>query len=89
MDREERLAYQRGYAAGVRNRWPEHKPPCPPDSICRELLSAAQNLRDQADGLVATFSDGDVPELSHAIDRMDEVLASIGRWVRENEEEQP
>lgn len=81
----ERLAYARGYNAGVRGRWPEHRPPAPPHPLVRNVLAAAQGLRDEIDSLFATLCEDD--EFNVRIDphiaAFDESMVAIDRWLRE------
>lgn len=78
MNRDEKLAYARGYQAGIRGKWPMHLPSIPmADSVVRALLVAGSNLRQQADGLLATFDKGDCPELDAAIDEFDDAVKAF------------
>ena len=87
MTREESNAYARGYGAGVRGKWPLHKiiPPVN-DSSVRAVLIAGVNLRSQSDALLATFTEGDCPELAAAIDEFDEAVVAFNKELAKVEE---
>lgn len=80
----ERRAYGRGYNAGSRHAWPQHRPPVPPDEMISELLRAAQQLRDAADTFLATLLPDDemVDKLGPGIDAVDVILDRMAAWVR-------
>lgn len=82
MTRGEKSAYQRGYAAGIRGRWPEHKPPLPPNEIIADLLLALREIRDHLDGELATIDD---PEWEAAfgpiIERADTAAQLVTEWL--------
>ena len=82
---EHMRGYSRGYVAGAK--WPDHRPPCPPDAIVGLLHCALRNLRDVADGLVSTISDDDewAELLNPRIDTADAALEALGRWVKTGE----
>ena len=86
MTPEERRAYARGYHAGSRSAWPEHRPPRPPDELCAELIDAMRRLRDCADGWLAMFCAEDDDqmhsEIAEGIDHADVVLAKVSEWLR-------
>lgn len=79
--------YSRGYNAGISNRWPEYKPPTPPDEIVAELIHVSRILRDRYDYLCATFSEEDqaVREISPAIEEFDALMVKISKWLRANQ----
>lgn len=81
------LIYAKGYAAGQRRSWPEHKPPRPPDAIVSELQEALQQLRDDIDGELAKFDEDDELNivLSPSIERADEALRSVTKWLLDSE----
>ena len=83
MNREELLAYQRGYATGRRGSWPAHRPPSPPEDLSKELFEAARNLRDRADNVCSVLSDDDefVGQLAPGIDAIDEILGRTTDWL--------
>ena len=83
--KEEKRAYARGYSAG--HRWPEHRPPMPPDGLYRELQESAQSLRDAVHYYCSTFPDDDPiqVDVSPKIDRIDDALEKIGEWLLEKE----
>lgn len=83
---EQNRWYARGYAAGSRNRWPDHLPPMPPDEVTRAIMVAARALCDKADGLQATFAeDDDVFEpLRTAIEDFNESMAMVTDWIRKD-----
>jgi hypothetical protein len=86
MNDDERRAYARGYNAAKSNRWPEHKPPAPPEPIIRKLLDALCGLRDAADAICATLDGNDefVVRLGPWVDSADEATTSVTWWLREN-----
>ena len=81
----ERAAYARG--VNSRDRWPAHKPPMPPEGVLRDLLKAAQELRDAADTLCATFDPQDevVQRLSPGIDAVDWAMNVLTDWLRDKD----
>lgn len=83
MTREEKMAYRRGFFHGSRKAWPEHKPPCPPKPVVRELMEAAVFLRDKADAACATLGQDDdfVTEFGPGIDRLDKAMEKITEWL--------
>lgn len=88
MTREERLAYQRGYAAGIKGKWPSHKPPYPPTKIIGELLRAIREIRDQLDAELAAISDEEwESKFGPLIDRADEAGEMVTNWLTGSEEE--
>lgn len=76
------LGYSRGYNTGAK--WPDHKPPRPPDEHIAKLMEAATNLRNRADCYLATIDEDDElqSKLGDGIDAVDEVLADIGAWLK-------
>lgn len=78
-----RKGYSKGYNTGTRN-WPEHKPPFPPEPVVRELMEALRELRDHADSSLAQFDENDefVRSFDVPIERADEAMASVTRWLR-------
>ena len=80
----ERRAYYRGYAAGSRGRWPDHRPPLPPHDLIRRLMQAAQQLRDDCAAGCATFDPDDefTRLLAPSIDAMDEAMAAVTEWLK-------
>ena len=82
--REEQLAYQRGYSAGCKGVWPEHKPPLPPDSLIRKIIEAMQKLRDCADSVCATLSEDDefCVQFDPGIQAVDEAMIEVGKWLK-------
>ena len=77
-------AYGKGYTAGSNRRWPEHKPPYPPQAEVRALMEAVHKLRDCADHLCATIDPEDdwYKELSPGIDEVDAALVKISEWLK-------
>jgi len=82
----ERRAYQRGYARN--HRWPEHRPPTPPDPLVRDLMEAATFLRDTVDNFCALLEPEDewVEKLGPGIDRLDEAMTRLGLWLVEKDD---
>lgn len=83
MTHNERRLYGRGYNAGVNGRWPEHRPPRPPDENVAAILKAAQELRDGVDGEIAMFDEHDpiAKKLGPLIDALDDELVKVRRWL--------
>ena len=89
MTREEKLAVQRaycrGYSAGSRKIWPDHRPIRPPDEIIGPLVEAALRLRDAVDNQLALFDPEDELQdtLGIPMDDLTLALARCGEWIRE------
>lgn len=83
MNREIQRAYSRGYTAGAK--WPEHKPPFPPNPIIRLLMEALRELRDVADTQCAMLGEDDdyAKQFDEPIDRADAALVAVGEWLKE------
>lgn len=84
MTVEYRRAYSKGYAAGSKGCWPEHRPPTPPDPISSSIISTANALRDEADGFIATI-DADDPiavALGEKIDAFDAAMTELSKWLK-------
>lgn len=81
---ERQKAYARGYARGRSGRWPDHRPPAPPDEVLAPIVRAAQSLRDAADHICATISEDDefALELAPCIDGFDSAMTKFGEWLR-------
>jgi hypothetical protein len=79
----EKRAYTKGYSSGAK--WPLHKPPLPPQPVAREMMLAMLQLRDAANGIAATFGNGDevAEKLWAEIDRFDKAVEALGIWLRE------
>ena len=77
--------YLRGYWAGLRHKWPEHRPPMPPKQIVAEALQAAIGVRDALDWLLATFEENGDEEMKFGkyIDTFDESVSKISEWLKE------
>ena len=85
MNANETHFYRRGYNAGSRGKWPDHRPPCPPDELLAAFMKAALQLRDAYDDFLARCGPGDDEAESMfgpAIDAMDEAGRQIGFWIR-------
>lgn len=80
-------AYTRGYQRGYK--WPAHKPPLPPDPIIHRLMQALIDLRDCADGQMATFQEDDpmAKEFDPFIEEADEALSAVRTWLINSEDE--
>lgn len=78
-----KIGYSRGYAAGQRRKWPEHRPPTPPDPIVGELVAAAQKLRDAADGELATLDPEDEwqTKIGDPMDEVNDALIAMTKWL--------
>jgi hypothetical protein len=86
MTRGEIKAYSRGYSRGyLSNRWPEHKPPTPPDPIIAELMDALRSIRDACDALCATIEPDDFfsLQLGPQIERADGAMRAVSAWLKE------
>ena len=83
MTREEKLAYGRGYNTGAAGRWPEHRPPAPPDPLVAELMRAATSLRNAVDGELATLDEEEPWQktLGDPLDAVDAAMTAIGQWL--------
>lgn len=80
---DRRRVYARGYNAGRKGAWPDHRPPKPPDDMVRELFIALQGLRDAVDSEIATFDQDDpfVEKLGQWVDKSDLAFERVGRWL--------
>jgi ribosome modulation factor len=82
MTKEEQRAYQRGYATGIRGRWPAHRPPQPPNQVIANLLLALREIRDHLDTELAVIGD---PEWEAAfapiINKADAAAESVTEWL--------
>ena len=85
MPPEERRAYSRGYNAGSRRAWPEHRPPHPPVEIVARLMTALTALRDGVDGELALFDPEDEIEkhLGPLVDEADAAMSAVSEWLKE------
>lgn len=81
MTRGEKLAYQRGYNRGCR--WPEHRPPTPPDKLMSAVIEAARKLRDAVDGELATLGEDDEWQetLGGPMDEFDHAMTKLSYWL--------
>lgn len=77
--------YSRGYNTASRS-WPEHKPPCPPEPVVRQLMEALRLLRDTADAETAAFDEDDpiYRAFGVPIATADEALSAVTEWLRES-----
>ena len=89
MTSAEKLAYAKGYNAGVRDRWPAHRPPAPPDQRVAAMLHAARALRDALDVACATFVEDDefVLTLDPPIAAFDAEMVKWTEWLRSQEDQ--
>lgn len=87
MTPEYRRAYAKGYIAGSRGRWPDHKPPLPPNEMAAELIATLKAMRNCLDGELAKLDKEDPWEslFGPLIDRADEALAKVNTWLRAEE----
>lgn len=83
-----RRDYARGYNAGRRGSWPDHRPPTPPDEIVAAFMDATMKLRNAVDGELATLDGGDewTKRLGPLVDAVDEQFIAIGRWLTRDQE---
>ena len=88
MPTDYQRGYSRGYYAGSSGKWPDHRPPVPPDGLVGELVRAMQALRDGVDSELATLPEDDPwqEKLGPLVDRADEALKAVGLWLREGED---
>lgn len=77
--------YAKGWYAGIRGRWPEHKPPIPPEKVLAQLMNSATNMRNEADTLCAVFDENDksLDKLRNAIDNFDAAMTALTRWLKQ------
>jgi len=82
MTKDETRAYSRGYNTG--GRWPEHRPPYPPEGIIRQLMEALREIRDTADTQCATLEPDDkwVEAFDAPIQKADDAIAAVSEWLR-------
>ena len=84
MTEGEKRAYQRGYAAGIRGRWPMHKPPEPPNEIVANLLLALREIRDHLDSELAAIGDAEwEAAFGPIIDKADEAAEAVTEWLKQ------
>lgn len=89
MNGNESRAYSRGYSAGRRGAWPDHRPPVPPSPIIAKVLEAAKSLRDAVDGELATLEQDDRWQtiFGNPVDEFDQAMIEFGEWVRAESEQ--
>lgn len=90
MTGEEKRYYARGYNRGAAGRWPEHRPPAPPDAYVARLLQQVRELRDAADTVCSTLCEDDefVVILGAKIDAIDAELSRWSHWIRNGDAEE-
>lgn len=83
MTNDQQKYYSRGYYAGARGRWPEHRPPTPPDEVVAALMAALRELRDECDSALATLEPDDefVRRLGPRVDAADEAMRRVSGWL--------
>ena len=76
--------YQRGYYAGAKGNWPDHRPPHPPLDVIKRMYDAARMLRNAADDIVASLCEDDElsKELIPGIDAVDEAFTLLSAWLK-------
>jgi hypothetical protein len=81
MNDDEKRCYARGYQRG--HKWPEHKPPTPPDAVIAGLVEALKDLRDECDAALAMFDPDDPLEkqIGPKIEAADDAMRALGRWL--------
>lgn len=86
-NREQRLSYSRGYSAGIKCIWPEHRPPAPPEDLINGFYKAAMALRNAADNICASIDEEDefAKELSPKIDNLDMEFKKLTLWLSKTE----
>lgn len=79
----ERRGYQRGYSNSCKPRWPEHRPPEPPNEIVAGIIRTTRALRDGVDGYLATIDPDDEIEkqLGPLVDAVDASLIAVSNWL--------
>jgi hypothetical protein len=86
MTKEETRVYAKGYNAGRANRWPDHKPPMPPNELLAELMRAASEVRDEMSGLLGSFDeDDDIQKHGRGIDALDDAMTKLNAWLKDAE----
>ncbi len=77
--RQYQIGYGRGYTAGRKGFWPDHRPPTPPGYVTGALVRALRRLRDAVDSTLATFDPEDeiVTELGPLMDEATEALQKV------------
>lgn len=78
--------YMRGYNAGSRTAWPEHKPPAPPEAVIAELIETGRALRDRLDTLLSQgyFEEGSERRSMDAeVEAFDKAMGNLSRWLKE------
>ena len=88
MSADEKKAYSRGYAASGSRRWPDHRPPLPPDEVIAGLMAALLELRNECDGLLATIDPDDdfAKALDPRLDAADDALRAVAKWLFRDDE---
>ena len=83
MASDYKKAYSKGYNAGARGLWPEHRPPHPPHELIGRLMDSVLKLRDAVDGELATLDKDDPWQtiLGDPMDIVDELLVEVGVWL--------
>lgn len=86
MTIEEKRAYSRGYCRG--NRWPEHRPPVPPEEHVAALMTAARRLADAVDGQLAMLLEDDPwqESLGVPLNGLNAAMSQITEWLRDKNE---
>ena len=84
MSEEYKKWYGRGYSAGLRNKWPDYKPPTPPEPVIAKLMNALIELRDAVSGEIGKFgSDDEIYQtLDPLVGRADYALSEVEHWLK-------
>lgn len=87
LDIEKKRAYARGYNAG--SRWPDHRPPIPPNDIFKDFVERVYTLRDEVDRLLSSLDEDDPiwDGLRDCVDSVDEGFKNIGKWLKSDSQE--
>lgn len=85
MSSDYQRAYSKGYLAGANGRWPEYKPPNPPQEQVLALFIAAKDLADAAHSVLSVIiPDEDIfIELKNQVESVDDAFCAISKWLKE------
>ena len=85
MNPDYKRGYSKGYFAGSKGAWPDHRPPEPPHALFAGIMRAAQDLRDAIDAEISTFGEDDevTRRIGPYIDAFDGQQEFLSGWLRE------
>ncbi len=80
--------------AGIRGRWPEHKPPLPPHGVLSVILASAGALRDVVSGFLGAIQpdikgDPTWEAFGRSINEFDDAMEQASSWLSEQHPEAP